>query len=144
MAGPRDDVAHLGGEERVFTRILTQKLRWGVYQIQTDRSIMPGGFGGASRGGAAGRCVNRWCCEENGAAALQDGTTRSSLRQPCGCLVYQMGGWSITWRAAAVRPQRHDLLAGVQAAKPDNVTMQNGGTNTASSYTAISESPCDR
>ena len=123
------------------TRILTKKFALGLFtKFKTDRSYT------SQVGSSAHRTVARQAVRESQVLLKNDGVLPLSKTATYKIVVggshvdnlgYQMGGWSITWQggSGATTSGGTTFWQALQAAKPANVTLQNVGTNTASSYT---------
>jgi beta-glucosidase len=122
------------------TRILTQKFALGLFaKFKTDRAYT------SQVGSAAHRTVARQAVRESQVLLKNDGVLPLSKTATYKIVVggshvdnlgYQMGGWAITWQGGSGNTTTGTTFwQALQAAKPANVTLQNVGTNTASSYT---------
>ena len=122
------------------TRILTQKFALGLFtKYHTDRSYT------TQVGSAAHRAVARQAVRESLVLLKNNAVLPLSKTSTYKIVVggshvdnlgYQMGGWSITWQGGSgTTTTGTTFWQALQAAKPANVTLQNVGTNTASSYT---------
>ncbi len=123
------------------TRILTQKFALGLFtKYKTDRTYT------SQVGSAAHRAVARQAVRESLVLLKNNAVLPLSKTATYKIVVggshvdnlgYQMGGWSISWQggSGATTTGGTTFWQAIQAAKPANVTLQNVGTNTASSYT---------
>jgi beta-glucosidase len=122
------------------TRILTKKFALGLFtKFHADRSYT------SQVGSAAHRAVARQAVRESLVLLKNDGVLPLSKTSTYKIVVggshvdnlgYQMGGWAITWQGGSgATTTGTTFWQAIQAAKPANVTLQNVGTNTASSYT---------
>jgi beta-glucosidase len=121
-------------------RILTKKFALGLFsKFHTDRSYT------SQVGSSAHRAVARQAVRESQVLLKNDGVLPLSKTSTYKIVVggshvdnlgYQMGGWAITWQGGSGNTTTGTTFwQAIQAAKPANVTLQNVGTNTASSYT---------
>jgi beta-glucosidase len=121
-------------------RILTKKFALGLFtKFRTDRAYT------SQVGSSAHRAVARQAVRESQVLLKNDGVLPLSKTSTYKIVVggshvdnlgYQMGGWAITWQGGSgTTTTGTTFWQAIQAAKPANVTLQNVGTNTASSYT---------
>ncbi len=121
-------------------RILTKKFELGLFtKYRTDRTYT------SQVGSSAHRAVARQAVRESLVLLKNDGVLPLSKTSTYKIVVggshvdnlgYQMGGWSITWQGGSGNTTTGTTFwQAIQSAKPANVTLQNVGTNTASSYT---------
>ena len=121
-------------------RILRKKFELGLFtKYKTDRSYT------SQVGSAAHRAVARQAVRESLVLLKNNAVLPLSKTATYKIVVggshvdnlgYQMGGWSITWQGGSgATTTGTTFWQALQAAKPANVTLQNVGTNTGSSYT---------
>jgi len=122
------------------TRILNAKFALGLFtKFTTDRSYT------SQVGSAAHRAVARQAVRESLVLLKNNSVLPLSKTATYKIVVggshvdnlgYQMGGWAVTWQGGSgATTTGTTFWQALQAAKPANVTLQNVGTNTASSYT---------
>ena len=120
-------------------RILKQKFALGLFtKYKTDRSYT------SQVGSAAHRAVARQAVRESLVLLKNNAVLPLSKTATYKIVVggshvdnlgYQMGGWAITWQGGSgATTTGTTFWQALQAAKPANVTLQNVGTNTGSTY----------